>query len=77
LDDDIDDDNICFELRDEDPDIEEDYTHSQNAHFAAVYCASKGFFGGFPSSAPQKTRMTNPFIPLSHHQQTLEQYTHA
>jgi hypothetical protein len=54
-----DDDSICFELRDEDPDIEENYTHSQNAHFAAVYCASKGFFGG-SSSPPQKARITIP-----------------
>jgi hypothetical protein len=57
--DDEDDDSICFELRDEDPDIEENYTHSQNAHFAAVYCASKGFFGG-SSSPPQKARVTIP-----------------
>jgi hypothetical protein len=36
----LDDDNIYVVLRVEDPDIEQDYTHSQNAHFAAVYCAS-------------------------------------
>jgi hypothetical protein len=58
--DDDDGDSLCFELRDEDPDIEENYTHGQNAHFAAVHCASKGFFGGLPSSAPQKPRVTSP-----------------
>jgi hypothetical protein len=53
-----DDDSICFELRDEDPDAEEAYTHSQNAHFAAEYCASKGFFGGHPP--PRNARLTVP-----------------
>jgi hypothetical protein len=36
----LDDDNLYVVLRVEDPDIEQDYTHGQNAHFAAVYCAS-------------------------------------
>jgi hypothetical protein len=56
LDDDEDDDNLCTELRDEDPDIEQSYIHNQNAHFAAAYCASKGFFGGTPRGA----RMPSP-----------------
>jgi hypothetical protein len=53
-----DDDDDSFELRIEDSDLEQDYMHSQNAHFAAAYCASKGFFG--ETSPSQKARMTFP-----------------
>jgi hypothetical protein len=58
--DDDDDDSLCFELRVEDSDIEENYKQCQNAHVAAAYCASKGFFGGIPSATTQKSRMTSP-----------------
>jgi hypothetical protein len=51
-----DDDDDRFELRDEESDLEQDYMHSQNAHFAAAYCASKAFFGENPPS--QKARIT-------------------
>jgi hypothetical protein len=52
---DDDDDDDGFELHDEDSDLEQDYVHSQNAHFAAAYCASKGFFG-----ESHKARITRP-----------------
>jgi hypothetical protein len=58
--DDDEDDSLCFELREEDPDIEENYTHSQNDHFAAAYCASNGFFGGTPKPPSQNARMAVP-----------------
>jgi hypothetical protein len=55
-----DDDEDGFELRDEDSDLEQDYMHTQNAHFAAVYFASKGFFGGPTSPPSQKARLAAP-----------------
>jgi hypothetical protein len=55
-----DDDDDGYELREEDSDLEQDYMHSQNAHFAAAYCASQSFFGKAPKPPPQSIRITTP-----------------
>jgi hypothetical protein len=55
-----DNDDDSFELHDEDSDLEQDYIHSQNAHFAAAYCASKGFFAETPRPPSHKARMAYP-----------------
>jgi hypothetical protein len=52
-----DNDDDSFELHDEDSDLEQDYIHSQNAHFAAAYCAFKGFFAETPRPPSHKARM--------------------
>jgi hypothetical protein len=57
--DELDNDSLYVDLRDEDPDLEQEYMHSQNAHFAAAYHASRSFFGNEPSP-PKNTRMTTP-----------------
>jgi hypothetical protein len=53
-------DDDSFELHDEDSDLEQDYIHSQNAHFAGSYCASKGFFGETSRPPSHKARIAYP-----------------
>jgi hypothetical protein len=51
----LDNDDLCWDLRDEDSDLEDEFVLSQNAHFAAQYFASQGFFGKNPDKANRST----------------------
>jgi hypothetical protein len=51
--------DLCWDLRDEDSDLEDEYVLGQNAHFATQYCASQGFFGKNPDTSGKARSTTS------------------